>query len=131
MVHPWLGASADQRLGACQGPPGRALWPVLPPLVLLLRLRHACALCCTDIPIRRASCWARSAGCVHANVTVSAGKTYLFRIANAAQLAYQTICLEGHDVTLVAADSVPIEPIAASQLNASRPGCVNINSGQR
>ncbi|PSC72468.1 L-ascorbate oxidase-like [Micractinium conductrix] len=74
---------------------------------------------------------AASLGCVHANVTVSAGKTYLFRIANAAQLAYQTICLEGHDVTLVAADSVPIEPIAASQLNASRPGCVNINSGQR
>ncbi|PSC72452.1 DNA-directed RNA polymerase III subunit RPC5 [Micractinium conductrix] len=74
---------------------------------------------------------AASLGCAHENFTVEAGKTYLFRVASVAQLAYQTICFEGHDVTLVAADAVPIEPIAAAQLNASRPGCVDINSGQR
>lgn len=39
----------------------------------------------------------------------------------------QTVCFEGHDVTIVAADAVPVEPIKASALN----GCIDINSGQR
>lgn len=41
--------------------------------------------------------------------------------------APQTVCFEGHDVTIVAADAVPVEPIAASKFN----GCIDVNSGQR
>ncbi|KAL4428183.1 hypothetical protein ABPG75_002272 [Micractinium tetrahymenae] len=66
-------------------------------------------------------------GCAHENVTVEAGKTYLFRIINSASLPYQTVCFEGHDVTIVAADAVPVKPIAASKFK----GCIDINSGQR
>ncbi|KAL4433040.1 hypothetical protein ABPG77_006467 [Micractinium sp. CCAP 211/92] len=66
-------------------------------------------------------------GCSHENITVEAGKTYLLRIINSASLTYQTVCFEGHDVTIVAADTVPVEPIAASKFN----GCIDVNSGQR
>ncbi len=41
--------------------------------------------------------------------------------------ALQTLCIEGHDMTIVAADGVPIQPIKASKLT----GCLDINSGQR
>lgn len=73
--------------------------------------------------------WASSVnpGCTHENVTVEAGKTYLFRLISATSLLYTTVCFEGHDATIVAADAVPVEPIKASALN----GCVDINSGQR
>lgn len=64
-------------------------------------------------------------GCTHTNVTVAAGKTYLFRLISPTALVHQSVCFEGHEVTIVAADAVPIEPIKAPG------GCVDINSGQR
>lgn len=43
----------------------------------------------------------------------------------------QTLCFEAHDVTIVALDAVPIEPVRASAINPARPGCIDINAGQR
>ena len=51
------------------------------------------------------------------------GKTYLLRIINAASLAYQSVCFEGHDLTIVAADAYPVQPVNVT--------CLDINSGQR
>lgn len=64
-------------------------------------------------------------GCSHTNITVRAGKTYLLRLINAASLTYQTLCFSGHNVTVVAADAVPV------QLFQAPNGCVDLNSGQR
>ncbi len=51
------------------------------------------------------------------------GKTYRVRITNVASLGYVTVVFGGHNVTLVAADGVPIEPKSVSQ--------VDINNGMR
>ena len=70
--------------------------------------------------------WAQPSnpGCTHANVTVEAGKTYRLRLISAVTLVYLTVCFEGHNVTLIAADASPIDPISFGS-------CVDINSGQR
>lgn len=70
--------------------------------------------------------WAQPSnpGCTHANVTVDAGKTYRLRLIGASTLVYLTVCFEGHNVTLVAADASPIDPISFGP-------CVDLNSGQR
>ena len=44
-------------------------------------------------------------------------------------LALQTICFEGHDPLIVAADNMPIQPIRTSSLG--KGGCIDLNSGQR
>jgi L-ascorbate oxidase len=67
-----------------------------------------------------------SSECTHAQFEVEAGKTYVFRILNGGHLLYQTVCFEGHNVTLIAADAIPITPLAAPSNN-----CIDINSGQR
>ncbi|DBA96798.1 TPA: hypothetical protein ACH3X3_012965 [Trebouxia sp. C0006] len=63
-------------------------------------------------------------GCSHENITVTAGKTYRVRIINGGSLLYQTVCFEGHNVTIIAGDATPTEPISFGP-------CVDINSGQR
>ncbi|KAK9828854.1 hypothetical protein WJX72_002416 [[Myrmecia] bisecta] len=63
-------------------------------------------------------------GCTHENITIAAGKTYRFRIINSGSLLYQTVCFGGHNVTIVAADATPTDPISFGP-------CVDINSGQR
>lgn len=63
------------------------------------------------------------AGCTHWNVTVDAGKTYLFRLLSSASLSYQTVCFGGHNVTVVEVDARPVEPFSTQ--------CIDINSGQR
>ncbi len=70
--------------------------------------------------------WAQPSnpGCTHANVTVEAGKTYRLRLIAATTLVYTTVCFEGHNVTLIAADAYPIDPISFGS-------CVDVNSGQR
>ena len=65
-----------------------------------------------------------SPGCSHDNITVMPGKTYRFRIINAGSLVYQTVCFEGHNVTIVAADAIPTDPVSFGP-------CVDVNSGQR
>ena len=62
-------------------------------------------------------------GCTHEEFEVEAGKTYLFRMINIGGLTYQTVCFEGHNVTIVAADAVPVDPLLTK--------CVDINIGQR
>lgn len=52
------------------------------------------------------------------------GQTYRFRIINGGSLLYQTVCFEGHNVTVIAADATPTEPISFGP-------CVDVNSGQR
>jgi hypothetical protein len=54
---------------------------------------------------------------------VEAGKTYRFRIINAASLTYQTVCFGGHNVTVIEADARPLQPFSAQ--------CVDVNVGQR
>ena len=63
-------------------------------------------------------------GCSHEVIPVTAGKTYRLRIINAGSLAYQTVCFEGHNVTIIAADATPTEPVSFGS-------CVDVNSGQR
>ena len=56
-------------------------------------------------------------------MTVEAGKTYRVRIINAASLAFLSVCFGGHNVTVVAADAYPVDPLPVQ--------CVDINLGQR
>ena len=63
-------------------------------------------------------------GCQHANVTVTEGNVYRFRLVSNALLALMSVCFEGHNVTIIAADATPTEPISFGE-------CVDINSGQR
>ncbi|KAL3145498.1 hypothetical protein ABBQ32_003322 [Trebouxia sp. C0010 RCD-2024] len=63
-------------------------------------------------------------GCSHENITLVPGQTYRFRIINGGSLLYQTVCFEGHNVTVIAADATPTEPISFGP-------CVDVNSGQR
>lgn len=63
-------------------------------------------------------------GCSHAEIPVEAGKSYLLRLINGGNLLYQSICFEGHTVTIVAADAIPVDPVSNQQ-------CVDINLGQR
>ena len=63
-------------------------------------------------------------GCSHTNVTVEQGDTIRFRLINPSILAYITVCFEGHNVTIVAADAFPVQPI-------SYGSCVDLGSGQR
>ena len=63
-------------------------------------------------------------GCSHENISVVAGETYRFRIINGGSLLYQTVCFGGHNVTIVAADATPTEPVSFGS-------CVDVNVGQR
>ena len=56
-------------------------------------------------------------------MTVEAGKTYRVRMINAGSLAFLSVCFAGHNVTVMAADAYPINPLQAA--------CVDINLGQR
>lgn len=64
------------------------------------------------------------AGATREVLTVKPGETVRVRLVNAATLVYLTICFGGHNVTVVAADSMPIQPQTFYQ-------CVDVNSGQR
>lgn len=66
---------------------------------------------------------APSKECGHSEILVEKGKTYLFRIINSGSLLYHTLCFEGHNVTVVAADAMPIQPFSVE--------CIDINIGQR
>ena len=70
--------------------------------------------------------WASSnnPGCGHTNVTVTQGSTTRLRLISSAILAYMTVCFESHNVTLIAADAIPVQPISFGN-------CVDIASGQR
>jgi L-ascorbate oxidase len=65
-----------------------------------------------------------AAGCGHAVFDVRPGGEYLFRVINAGSLTYQTVCFEGHNATVVAADARPVAPLSAGP-------CVDVNVGQR
>lgn len=54
---------------------------------------------------------------------MEAGKTYRIRMINAGSLAYLTVCFADHNVTIVAADAYPTNPLTVP--------CVDINLGQR
>ncbi|KAK9792751.1 hypothetical protein WJX73_006180 [Symbiochloris irregularis] len=63
-------------------------------------------------------------GCSHTNFTVEEGGVYRFRIVANTLEAIQTICFEKHNITLIAVDAVPTEPISFGE-------CMDVNSGQR
>ena len=63
-------------------------------------------------------------GCSHENMTVMQGKTYRIRVINAGFLLHQTVCFEGHNMTILAADAIPTDPVSFGP-------CVDVNSGQR
>ena len=49
---------------------------------------------------------------------------YRFRLIANTLIAIMTVCFEGHNVTVIAADATPTEPISFGE-------CVDLNSGQR
>ncbi len=66
----------------------------------------------------------KAAGCGHKVFEVEpGGKSYFFRLVNAAMATYVTVCFEGHNVTMVTGDAVPTEP-------KDYP-CIDLNMGQR
>ncbi|KAG2501799.1 hypothetical protein HYH03_000299 [Edaphochlamys debaryana] len=69
--------------------------------------------------------WASSnnPGCTHSVFNVEEGKTYRLRLINGGILVYMTVCFEGHNVTAIAADGMPVQPVEGS--------CVDVNNGQR
>lgn len=65
-------------------------------------------------------------GCTHEALSLTPGKTYRLRLIASTTLVYLSVCFEGHNVTLISADAVPVDPIVYG------PGqCVDVNSGQR
>jgi FtsP/CotA-like multicopper oxidase with cupredoxin domain len=62
-------------------------------------------------------------GCTHEVVAVPAGRTTRLRLIGTGSLAYLTVCVEGHSLTLIAADGVPVSPFTTT--------CVDLNLGQR
>ena len=56
-------------------------------------------------------------------VTVTKGKTYLFRIANAATLSMFNVAVQGHKMTVVELDGYPVEPQEVDNLD--------LHSGQK
>ena len=64
-----------------------------------------------------------SPGCTHETMIVQTNTTTRIRLISGAELVYMTVCFEGHNVSVVAADAVPIDPFPSS--------CVDINAGQR
>lgn len=63
------------------------------------------------------------AGCSHYNLTVTPGKRYRLRVINLSSLLMLTFAVEGHNLTIVAADGVPTTPLPVTS--------VDVNSGQR
>lgn len=61
--------------------------------------------------------------CSHAEILVEPGKTYLLRLISAVHLIYTTVCFEGHNLTIIAEDDIPVDPVTMP--------CVDIFSGQR
>jgi L-ascorbate oxidase len=62
-------------------------------------------------------------GCAHENVTVTSGKTYRLRVINGGMLTYLTMQIQGHNMTIIAADGVPTDPLTVTSLD--------VNIGQR
>ena len=62
-------------------------------------------------------------GCTHEVIAIPPGRTSRLRLIGTGSLAYLTICVEGHNLTIVAADGVAVSPFAAP--------CVDLNLGQR
>ena len=56
-------------------------------------------------------------------MTVEPQKTYRIRMINAGSLLFMTVCFAGHNVTIVAADAYPVNPLSID--------CIDINLGQR
>lgn len=69
---------------------------------------------------------AASPGCARTNFTVAAGATVLWRVANVGSLMDLSFCVDGHELTVVAADGVPVAPY---KLGAGL--CAELNLGQR
>lgn len=67
---------------------------------------------------------AANATCPREEFVVEPGSTNRFRLINGASLVYLTVCFEGHNVTVVAADARPVTPVTFFE-------CVDVNSGQR
>lgn len=63
-------------------------------------------------------------GCARTNFTVTPGKTYKWRIINVGALMDLNVCVEGHNLTIVAADGVPVDPFPVGS-------CLTISLGQR
>ena len=66
---------------------------------------------------------ASNPGCTHEVVAVPVGGTTRLRLIGTGSLAYLSICVEGHSLTVIAADGVPVQPLNVT--------CVDLNLGQR
>jgi L-ascorbate oxidase len=62
-------------------------------------------------------------GCTHESLVVEPGKTYRLRLISSTVLVYTSVCFEGHNVTVIASDATPTDPLNMT--------CVDVNSGQR
>ena len=51
------------------------------------------------------------------------GKTYLLRLSNVGSFNYFTVCVEGHNLTVIATDASPTDPVNYT--------CVDVEGGQR
>jgi len=69
---------------------------------------------------------AASPGCARTNFTVAPGSTILWRVVNVGSLMDLSFCVDGHALTVVAADGVPVAPYTLG-----RGACADLNLGQR
>lgn len=58
------------------------------------------------------------------SIQVLPDSVYRIRLIGAGSLVYQIVCFEGHNVTLVAIDASPVNPLEVGE-------CVDVNLGQR
>jgi len=58
------------------------------------------------------------------SIQVLPDSVYRIRLIGAGSLVYQIVCFEGHNVTLVAIDARPVNPLEVGE-------CVDVNLGQR
>jgi L-ascorbate oxidase len=90
----------------------------------LLMNYQGCYQDCTTVSPTQQDCTPDPACSTRYSIQVLPNSVYRIRLIGAGSLAYQIVCFEGHNVTLVAIDARPVNPIEVGE-------CVDVNLGQR
>lgn len=90
----------------------------------LLMNYQGCYQDCSVVSPTQQDCVPDPACSTRYSIQVMPNTVYRIRLIGAGSLTYQIVCFEGHNVTLVATDARPVDPLEVGE-------CVDVNLGQR